>query len=165
MDECNLREWFCNNIQEMHDSIYRVAYTILHNNTDCEDAAGNAILLAYQNIYQLRNRNKFKAWLMRILKNECYAILRSREQTLPGFHEIIIESDNRPDIDLHDAIKRLRVEYRVSIVLYYLEGYRVNEIAQILEVPDGTIKSNLSRARSELRLILKDWEETKYETK
>lgn len=48
------------------------------------------------------------------------------------------------------------IEYRVSIVLYYIEGYRVNDFAQILEVPVGTVKSNLSRARSSLKLILKE---------
>lgn len=157
-------EWFCDNIKKMQNSIYRVAYIILRNSSDCEDAAGNAILAAYQKIDQIKDSSKFKAWFMKILKNECYAVLRKNKKVAIDLSEIALGYEDELNIDLHDALKQLRVEYRIAIVLYYLEGYCIKEIAQILEVPAGTVKSNLFRARSELKLILKDREDTKYET-
>ena len=53
--------WFADNIQKMQDSMFRVSYAILHNYSDCEDAAGSAILAAYQNLKQLKDRHKFRA--------------------------------------------------------------------------------------------------------
>jgi RNA polymerase sigma-70 factor (ECF subfamily) len=153
------KQWFCRQIEGMKRSIYRVAYVLLQHPADCEDAASSAILISYEKLYQLKDRKLFAPWFMRILKNECMALLKKRKRTfsadeadMPAYTQAI------PDIDLWRAIENMRGEYRVALVLYYLEGYSVEEIACVSGVPAGTVKSWLFRARAELREKLRDKE-------
>lgn len=93
------------------------------------------------------------------MKNECYAILRQRKPLLDidELSEPAYEMEV-PDIDLARAFDKLSPKNRLAITLYYYEGYTTAEIASILDVPDGTIKSRLSRARGTLKEILENEE-------
>ena len=143
------KEMFTKCVLEAEDTLYHVAKTILHNDSDCEDAVQEAILQAYANVKTLRNQAYFKTWLVRILINECYKICRNQKQSVP-YEEYMeqsqAESENR-QTGLWDIIKSLDEKYRMVIVLYYVEGYSVKEVAQILRIPSGTVKSRLSHAR------------------
>ena len=149
--------WFCRNVEQLKQTMFRVAFSILRNTSDSEDAASNAVLKAFQSFERLNDKKAFRTWIIRILKNECYALIRKRKPTLPlneeyaGMYEL---SDSC--IDLNTAFERLSSDNRIAITLYYLEGYRIAEIAAILDVPIGTIKSRLSRARADLKTILAD---------
>lgn len=151
--------WFCRNIEQMKQTMFRVAFSILRNASDSEDAASNAVLKAFQNFDQLNDKKVFRTWMIRILRNECYALIRKRKPTFPlneecvGMYEL---SDS--SIDLNAAFERISPDNRIAITLYYLEGYSIAEIAAILDVPIGTIKSRLSRARANLKTILTDTE-------
>lgn len=151
--------WFCRNIENMKQTMFRVAFSILRNVSDCEDAAQNAIIKAYRNLDKLKDRKSFRAWMMRILKNECYNMLRQRKPVLDLDDQVepVYEMEV-PDIDLARAFDRLSPDSRVAITLYYYEGYTTAEIASILDVPEGTIKSRLSRARKDLKGILEEKE-------
>ncbi len=152
MDQTLEKQWFCQNIESMRRAVFRVAFALLQNTADCEDAASAASLTAYEKLYQLKDQKNFRAWFMRILKNECMALLRKRkkvlfmEKTAPATY-----SEPIPDIDLNKALMGLREEYRVAIILYHLEGVGIEEIAVVLGVPAGTVKSWLFRARAQLK--------------
>jgi len=74
--------------------------------------------------------------------------------------EMLLEYEmNVVDPDLRSAIMSLSNDYRLAIVLYYVEGYSIKEVAHILDVPSGTIKSRLSRARVQLKGLLTDRED------
>ncbi len=161
MIECNDKAWFSDHIRQMKQTMFRVAFVILGNEADSEDATGNAILTAYEKLPQLRDREFFRAWFIRILKNECYRVVKRRKRAVHLDEEMLLGYEMRiPDPDLHRAIMQLNGDYRIAIVLHYTEGYSVKEIARILDVPDGTVKSRLSRARVQLKSLLTDREDS-----
>jgi RNA polymerase sigma-70 factor (ECF subfamily) len=152
------KRWFTQQVRPLLDSLYRIAYTILQNDADAQDAAQEAMEQAYVSLPELKDRDKFKPWLMRILKNECYMILREKKQYVPL--DDIREQGTEPfdALDLKEAFSRLSPESRLCITLYHIEGYRIPEIAAFLNEPVGTVKSRLSRARKAMRQDLTDQE-------
>ena len=103
-----------------------------------------------------------KTWVTRILINECRNIQRRYRREIPT--EPLPERAAPPervappdaDRELHDAILRLDEKHRVPIVLHYLEGYSVKEIARMLKLPTGTVKSRMTSARETLKKTLSE---------
>ena len=147
---------FARRAEAMQGTLYRVAYGLLLNRADCADAVQEALLRAWEKRGSLREEAYFETWLTRILINECYSMLRRRRTALPL--DGIPDPAAPPDADpaLHDAIARLEAKLRLPVVLHYMEGYGVDDIARMLRVPSGTIKTRLARARALLRLQLTD---------
>ena len=136
--------------------MYRVSKSILKRDEDCEDAVHEAIVKAFSKLYSLKNDSFAKTWLIRIVINDCYSILRKRKREIDS-EEITEEEAEKQDYsELYTALNRLPADYRVTIVLYYIEGYSVSETADILKVSEGTVKSRLSRGRKKLRSFLEE---------
>ena len=151
--------WFSHEIEKLGPTMFRVAFAILRNRTDCEDAAQNAVLKAYRNLDSLKKRSFFKTWLISILKNECFDMLRRRRPALNVEERGDLGYEMQvPDMDLNRAFDKLSAEERLTITLYYYEGYDAREIAQLTEVSEGTVRSRLSRGRASLRAMLQDKE-------
>mgnify|MGYP002624728661 CR=1 FL=1 len=150
--------WFTEQVRPMLDTLYRVAYALMQNDADAQDAVQDCIEKAYTSFGSLRERSKFQPWMIRILKNECYRILRERKRLIP-FDDLPETGETPQDtLDLKAAFSRLSPQSRLAVTLYYYEGYHVPEIAALLNEPEGTIKSRLSRARQALRKELTDQE-------
>lgn len=151
--------WFSREIEAMAPTIFRIAFAILRNRADSEDAAQNAVLKAYTNLDTLKERRYFKTWLIRILKNECVNVLHAQKpvSNLDDCASVGYEMQV-PDMDLNRAFDLLTDDERLAITLYYYEGYSTKEIAKICEVNDGTIRTRLSRARETLRKQLSEEE-------
>lgn len=149
------KEAFASVVLSSTDSLYRISKSILKNDADCEDAVQEAIATGFGKLSTLRQDAYAKTWLTRILIHECYSLLKKREKNASMLTEpendAYIDSDYS---DLYDALSALKKEYRLTIVLYYLEGYSIEEIAKIMRVPAGTVKSRLSRGRRILRGIM-----------
>ena len=150
--------WFSREIEKLGPTLFRVAFAILRDRTDCEDAAQNAVLKAYRNLDSLQQRRYFKTWLISILKNECFDMLRRRRPTLDVAGQELSYEMAVPDLDLNRAFDRLSPEERLTITLYYYEGYDTREIARITEVSEGTVRSRPSRGRASLRAMLQEKE-------
>lgn len=151
---------FINNILESEQTLYRVSKSILGNDQDCEDAVNNAILKAYEKLDSLKEEQYFKTWLIRIVINECNSLRRKQLKFL-SFEDVFKNKkiDEKEDYnDLYIAIQSLPKKIKVPIVLYYIEGYSVDEIKEILEIPQGTVKSRLSRGRKLLKTKLENME-------
>lgn len=150
------KEWFTQQILACESSMYRVAMSIVGNAEDASDAAQEAILIAYQKLHTLRQKESFRPWLMKILTNECYAVLRRRQ------HQVSLEevSDYAPPSDqeeqhlLWQAVCDLNQSLRSVVVLYYYEGFSGKEIGTILGISQDNVKTRLSRARKHLKTIL-----------
>ena len=119
------------------DDFYRVAKSILKEDADCQDAVQEAVSKAFAKIDTLREKKYAKTWFIRILLNECYAILRKRNRETICHEEISKEE--------------LEIEYRLPLVLYYLNQYTVKEISQILNLGESAVKMRLSRGRKKMR--------------
>ena len=150
--------WFSREIEKLGPTLFRVAFAILRNRTDCEDAAQNAVLKAYRNLDTLKERRYFKTWLIRILKNECFDTLKRHRPTVDVAEQELSYEMAVPDVDLNRAFDTLSPEERLTITLYYYEGYDTREIARLTEVSEGTVRSRLSRGRSSLRAMLQEKE-------
>lgn len=139
--------------------LYSVAKTILINDQDCADAIQETIVKAFSKIGTLRNDKYAKTWLIRILINECYTLLRksSKLVSLEGMSEMTeIETDQRTDYsDLYRAVNSLKE----AVILYYIEDFNIKEIAQILEITEGAVQKRLARARGKLKRNLQESEE------
>jgi len=151
--------WFSREIEAMAPMMFRVAFAILRNRTDCEDAAQNAALKAYANLDKLKDRRYFRTWMIRILKNECLNFVRAAQRTVNlDACEPIGYDMEVPDLDLNRAFDTLTKDERLAVTLYYYEGYSTREIAQICDTTDGAIRTRLSRARETLRTRLSEQE-------
>ena len=154
-------EAFLELINENKLNIYRVARGILSNEHDIEDAIQNTIIKAYEKINTLKKNEFFRTWLVRILINECNEIIRKNKRIV-SINESNHEekyNDYYENIDLTNAINSLSEELRVTTVLFYFEDMSIKDIALILNIPNGTVRSRLSRARKILREIIGDDEE------
>lgn len=160
MDSHSNDAWFSRQIETLAPTLFRVAFAILRNRTDSEDAAQNATLKAYRSLDTLKQRRFFKTWFIRILKNECFDMLKHRRPTTDIYDQNELSYEMAvPDLDLNQAFDKLSPEERLSITLYYYEGYNTREIAQLTEVSEGTVRSRLSRGRANLRMLLQEKEQ------
>lgn len=148
------KEAFLSLIDENRLNIYRVARGMLKSTEDVEDAIQNTIIKAYSSIGSLKNDEFFKTWIIRILINECNSILRKNKKITSMEDSNEHYNDSYENLDLTTAINSLSDDLRVTTVLFYFEDLSLKDIAKILEIPEGTVRSRLTRARAKLREIM-----------
>ena len=151
------KDEFVVRIMDMKKTLYHIACGILRSEADREDAVQECICKAWEKQDSLKSDGAFKAWVTRILINECYDICRRNgkvivldelpEQTAPEV------SDDR---ELRDLIMEMDEIYRIPILLFYVEGFSIKEISVILKIPEGTVKSRLFAGRAKLRGVLEE---------
>lgn len=136
-------------------SMYRLAMSILKNSNDAEDAVSETVLTAYEHLSSLKKNDSFKAWMMTILVNVSKKMLRKKKRVVLyddlGLFE---KSTDEGSCEMWEAVLTLNAKYAKVVILYYYEGFSTKEIARILHIPEGTVKSRLSRARSKLQQII-----------
>jgi RNA polymerase sigma-70 factor, ECF subfamily len=143
---------------------FRVAYGVLRHREDAEDVAQEAFAKAYRSFHALRDRDRFRAWLVRMTWR--MAIDRIRSNRRRSAHELAIAAAPDPHVDpdiekrdrdahLWAAIDELPESQRIVTVLAAIEGYDLKEVSRLLSVPEGTIKWRLFTARKALQEKLK----------
>jgi len=144
-------EWtFVEQVKVHERTLYRTAFSIMQNDQDSLDAVQNALTKAWVHRNRV-NPVAFRAWLLRIVINECYSMRRKtkRETLVADVDPVSIQMP--PDPFLRNTLERLPENLRLPILLYYMEGFSVKEIAKMLKVPAGTVKWRMSKARTLLR--------------
>lgn len=145
-------------ILDSERQLYSTAKTILFRDQDCADAIQETIVKAFSKIETLKNDKYAKTWLIRILINECYTLLRKSSKFVP-LEEAIEVTEGEADKDYRDlyrAVNSLKKELRLPVILYYIEGFNIKEIAQILEISEGAVQKRLARARGKLKRDLQE---------
>ena len=145
------QERFTEAVVDMQATLYRVSASLLRQLCDQEDAVQSAIEKAWRKRNSLRDADKFKGWMCRILINECYTLLRRQKWELIGEDMEQIPAPPDSDPDLYRFFQGLPEKLRLPMVLHYVEGCSLEEIAQTLRLPLGTVKSRLSRGRDKMR--------------
>ena len=138
------------------ERLHRISYLILGREADCEDAVQEALLRAWTRLSSLRDECYFETWLIRILINESRRILKKRMAHPTEELPLSLAAPEPPDRALHDALLKIESKFRIPVVLHYLEGYGVREIAGILSLPESAVKFRLRRGRELLRIELKE---------
>lgn len=149
-------------VDEYYAEIYRYAFRLAGNSADAADITQQAFLNAQSHLASLREAHKSRGWLYAILRN---TFLKSRRKKTPASAgNLEFELDHVPDPamtgseladfdseELQAAIAELPEEFRLVILMFYFEESSYKEIAQALEIPEGTVMSRLSRAKGHLR--------------
>ncbi len=143
-------------IIQSEDTLYHIAKTLLYNDADCADAIQEAIAKAFAGLHRLQKDAYAKTWLIRILMNECYAIMRREKRvvSLEDYQQEEAAAETEDYSDLYEALRQLPEESRICVTLYYLEGYSVRETAKLLDITESAVKNRLARARAKLRAEL-----------
>lgn len=150
-------EQFVRQVEENQGTLYRVCCTYLRQEADRLDAVQDALLKAWQALPGLKEESHFKTWLIRILIRECVNIQRRQKRMIPTDSvPETKEQDTGGNPELREAILALPEKMRIPVVLFYMEGYAVEEIAQILRLPKGTVCSRLARGREKIRKTIKE---------
>ena len=148
---------FGNLVMENEVQLYRIAKAILRKDEDCMDAAQEAVTKAFERLDTLRNDAFAKTWLIRILIHECCTLAKERKRLVPVESGWRDETSEKQDYSsLYKALSDLEPEFRIVLVLHYLEGYQIQEISRMLEIPEGTVKSRLYRGRDKMRTLLSE---------
>ena len=154
------KESFCAQVIGCQETMFRTARAILRNDQDAEDAVQEAICAAFANRDSLRDVEKFKPWMLRILTNKCYDICRKRKSTvaLEDVADTLPAAGTDPTerMTLWQAVLSLSDDLRVTVTLFYYEGLSVREIGQVLGISEAAVKTRLSRGRARLRLLLEE---------
>jgi len=141
----------------------RVAYSVLRNREDAEDVAQEAFAKAHRNFGQLRDRDRFRAWLVRMTWRMALDRLRSNKRRVAreDHGDVWLPASAGSGEDVHArreraahlwrAIDALSEKLRIVIVLAGIQEYDIKEVSALLELPEGTVKSRLFAARQQLK--------------
>ena len=134
-------------------AMYKVARAILNNDDDVADAIQNTILNCFEKIHTLKKHEYFKTWLIRILINECNGILQhyKKEQLSGEIPETQGQDPSFAEFEFKEMLNLIDEKYRLILIFYYLEGFKIPEIAELLDMNKNTVKTRLARAREQLR--------------
>ncbi|MDE6314712.1 MAG: RNA polymerase sigma factor [Lachnospiraceae bacterium] len=154
-EDSHINDVFIKTVRENQTAMFRLAYSIVGNKEDAEDTVSEAILKAFTHLGELRKRKKMKAWLFQILVNESKTCLKKRNrmelrEDICGFEG----KEKVPSYGLFEFVNQLEDIHKEVVLLFYFEEFNIKEIAGILDISVGTVKSRLSRARGKLKMFL-----------
>ena len=145
------------------NSLYRAAFAICRNPQDAEDVVQETLLAYFRSDKQFESDEHIRAWLIRVAvnkaRNATICFWRRNRRSLEDYMDALAFEDEG-DRDLMDAVLRLPERYRIVIHLFYYEDYSIREIAELLDLGEGAVKSRLSRGRRQLRRTLtEEWDD------
>ena len=152
---------------EVAKDLYRLALYFLKNKEDAEDIVGEAVLDAYRQIESLREESLFKNWIIKILTNKCkmklkeYALYKEKpSENIVELSDEMAKRENQRDefnrIELKELLMKLAHEERFIICLSVFEGYKGDEIAELLGLKPATVRSKKQRALAKLAGLIKE---------
>ena len=155
------KDTFARQVTDLQGSLYRVAASYLHGESDRLDAVSEAITRAWEKRHTLRDERLFRTWITRILIRECVNIQRRQKRSVPV--DALPEAESEPEDEriagLREALAQLPQRQRTMTVLHYMEGYDVREVARIMGTTKNAVCAGLSRARARLHALMgEEWQ-------
>lgn len=160
LDPAALRREFEQSLEECGTLAFRVARGVLRNTADAEDVSQEAMLRSYRRFARLRDRSRFRAWLVRIsfrLALDHGRSTRRREQRETAWAVDLskptaedVAASNEFARRLQEAMESLPEKSRLVLLLTSMDGHSMEQVAELLKVPVGTVKSRLHSARKQL---------------
>lgn len=156
------REQFIQQVRVHEKSFRRFLMALCCGDTMmADDIAQESYMKAYVSISTLKDQESFRSWLFRIAHNTFLTHKRSEKLTVDCEEAVNLCSETETDSafkfqDLHQALNRLSVKVRTSILLYYMEGYSVREVAAIIDCGEDAVRQHLARGRKHLKDLLEE---------
>lgn len=152
-------EAFTSLVRRYERPMYATACSILRSQWDAADAVQEAFAEAYEHLPELRDPDRFKAWLSRIVINKCNQVFRSSSRLIlvedpPEGPAISRGVTSEEAFDLVRAVRNLDEDHRNTVALRYFCDLKIEDIAEIMDCPAGTVKSRLNRALTRLHMTL-----------
>lgn len=145
-------------VREHYQAVYRFAYRLSGSAADAEDLVQHAFLTACRKLDQVREEDRVRAWLFTIVRNQFLkSVQRGTVELSPLEDEFVWEAESEdwsPEFDeerLQTALDAMPETFRTAVLLHYFEDLSYRKIAELLEVPIGTVMSRLSRGKRFLR--------------
>jgi len=136
------------------DRVYRYAYTILRARHLAEEVAQEAMIAVWKGASKFAGRSKVSTWIFGIARNQAYSLVRKEMRTERVPDVVLVDPDPAPDIQRQErvarALERLSADHREVVFLTFYEGLSYGEIASILGIPTGTVKSRMFHAKRQL---------------
>ncbi|MEH7385268.1 sigma-70 family RNA polymerase sigma factor [Bacillus sp. JJ1521] len=141
--------------------LYKMAFLYMKNEDDALEVFQETVYKALASLKDLKNDTYFSTWITRILINTAIDQLRRKKRVIPMERDFLESktpsyTDKQTDSDLMDAIKRLDEKYKTVLVLRFYRDFTVKQIAEFLDCPEGTVKTNIHRGIALLRDQLKE---------
>lgn len=158
---------FAETIFQYKETWFRIAMGIAKNESDAEEIVCESILKAYEKRQTLVKENSFKSWMTGIVLHTAYDFVRQRgrvsylphgeenrihDRACPSVEDEIIFRENKSE--MWNRVCLLEEQFRIVVILYYYEEFSVKEIAGLLDISAGTVKSRLARARKKLFFLI-----------
>jgi RNA polymerase sigma-70 factor (ECF subfamily) len=156
------RDAFAELVRRHRDRLWAVALRTLGDREEAADAVQEALLSAYRSADRFRGESAVTTWLHRIVVNACLDRARRRQarpalpltETLAVREPAVVDPDRDDAREVWAALDRLPAEQRIPLVLLEMQGYSVAEIATMLGIAEGTVKSRCARGRARLAVLL-----------
>lgn len=174
--EANDRDEFLTEIEKNRDTFYRFARRTLWDPAEADDVFSSAVLTAYENRHKYIPGTNFRAWLFRILQNKCFVANRETSRRMepletvehstgatakaPEHWDVLRDPMKILDAcgdEVYRAFAKLSPTQKACIMLKGVERFTYEEMADVLEIPVGTVMTHLSRGRAKLRKLLADY--------
>lgn len=141
-------------LQTYGNSLFRLSLVLLKNKADAEDAVQDTMIRYLQKAPPFQNAAHEKAWLFKVCTNTCHDLLRYRKR----HPQVDIDTqyhiaEKTTDGAVLDALMEVPEKFRLVLILYYVEGYRINEIAEIIERSPSAVKMRLQKGRTLLKKV------------
>ena len=146
-------------INKYSDTLYKICFLILKDENDIKDVLQETFIKYMTKAPDFKSEEHKKAWLIKVSQNKCREFLRfhKRHAAVPLDEvEESISVTNGMDtssIEILSQIWNLKYKLKSVVILYYIEGYNIKEISQILNISESAVKKRLERARKELRML------------
>ena len=141
--------------------LYKTGMAILKNDDDTCDAIQETLISVYKNFNTLKEKKYFSTWITRILINKCYDIIKNNKKISYINEQMEQQGDAsyydiyKEESSLEKVLNLISQDLKLVTVLYYYDEFSIKEISEMINIPEGTVKSRLARAREKLYEILK----------
>lgn len=147
----------------IRNDLYKICKTRINNDDEIEDIVQETMIQTFKQIKKLKEPRKFKAWIIKILINNCNSVYRKKqklrlvniENNPYGSIDNKLTSNNiedvENDINFYQLLSSLKYEERIIIILYYSERFTFKEISKILRINENTVKTRLYRAKEKIK--------------
>lgn len=157
---------FTDIILQIRNDLYKIAKTRISSDDDIEDLIQDTMIETYKHIKKLREPEKFKMWVIKILVNKCNKLYKKKyrkdisidEYNMENYIILNSQKDIEDDLNFYYLIKKLKYEERIVLILHYMEQYSVKDISKILRINENTVKTHLFRARERIKKDLNEKE-------